>query len=289
MRDLVLNPQTRLAAGQFTKQSAQALLIEGVEGVGKGTLASHISAGLLRVNPDKLAAHPYVLRLDPEGNTISIDAIREARQFMRLRTAGSHSTRRVLIIERAERLTREAQNALLKLLEEPPTDSVIILTAVSSVILLPTIRSRLQLLHVKPIAKKDLSTHFEKQGFSADAIERAFHMSEGRPGLMNALLSGDNAHPLIGHINFAKQLLALPVFERLQKVDDIAKDKAGIVTFLQASALICYSALVQASNKQHIKQVKHWHHSLQAIALAERALAANAQPKLCLTNLMLSL
>ena len=82
--------------------------------------------------------------LDPEssGNSIGIDAVREIKNFLSQRP--NASTRRTLIIDDAVLMTTEAQNAILKITEEPPASSLLILIASDTEGLLPTILSRLQ-------------------------------------------------------------------------------------------------------------------------------------------------
>ncbi len=77
-----------------------------------------------------------------EGNTIGIDAVREAKNFLWQRP--NASPRRTLIIDDAELLTIEAQNALLRITEEPPVSSLLVLITSDPERILGTIRSRLQ-------------------------------------------------------------------------------------------------------------------------------------------------
>jgi len=288
MRDLILHPQTKLAVNRFISKPSHAILLEGAEGAGKGALATHITAEILKVDTTKIISYPFFRHLGPNNNAISIDAIRDVQRFMRLKTLGDQLIRRILIIEQADRLTIEAQNALLKLLEEPPMDTIIILTTVSAVTLLPTTRSRVQAIHIKTPSQESLMDYFAAKDFKETAIRKAFYISEGQVGLMHALLVADTSHPLVEHINIAKQLLAGSLFERLQGIDKFTKDKSSTTNLLQALVLVCHAALTQASSKHQTKQLRRWHRSLQKVTQIQRALAANANPKLYLTDLMLN-
>lgn len=137
-----------------------ALLISGKEGIGKAAFAWHIAAMQLCEQPQKtlpcqqcaachlLAAHshPNLWRLSvaEDEKTLKIDAIREAMTF--LQGTSSRMGPNIVLIETAERMPAGAANALLKTLEEPPTNSLLILITAFPGQLLPTIRSRCQQL-----------------------------------------------------------------------------------------------------------------------------------------------
>lgn len=286
---LVLHSQTKHAISQFIGHPKHALLLEGLEGMGKGTAGEYIASEILKIPIDKLAQYPYYLHITPDGNSISIDTIRGARRFMHLRTLGTQELRRILMIEQAQALTIEAQNAFLKLLEEPPADTVIILTATSATKLLPTLRSRLQTIHINTPPEPAMREHFAQLGFSAADIGRAYHISQGHPGLMHALLEHDSSHELVTQIEVAKKLLGEPLINRLGRVDELAKHKESLGGLMHALELVCHAALVQASERAQTAQVKRWHHSLAKLADTQRAYAANANTKLLLSDLLLNL
>src|SRR5947209_282810 len=129
MPGLLLHAKTAEATERFLTQPAHALLIQGQFGAGKVTLARHIAARVLGVSDQELSNYPYIKIVSPVHKSISIEAVRGLHEFMRLKTTGRAEIRRVVIVEDAHNLTTEAQNAFLKLLEEPPSDTVIILTA----------------------------------------------------------------------------------------------------------------------------------------------------------------
>ena len=143
-------------------------LITGAEGVGKATLAYRFARFLLSSHKSKLAKNLYVPPTDPafkkiaagghndlkiiaagdnekkKTDTIGVEEIRALLPFMRL-TAGQEGWR-IVIIDGADQMNRNAQNALLKVLEEPGENSIIMLLAENTGALLPTIRSRCRLL-----------------------------------------------------------------------------------------------------------------------------------------------
>lgn len=286
--ELLLHDQTRANLDRFLAAPRHGLLIIGPHGAGKPTLAQIIIASLLKVPPTKLAHQPYFRHLQPSKGTISIDAVRNIQDFLRLKSPGRQTWRRAILIEDAGSLTTEAQNALLKILEEPPQDTVIILTA-SGRSLLPTITSRLQQLVVRAPTQLQSQTYFSQQGHPPSAITKAYHLSKGQAGLMTSLLTDQQAHPLNQQIGLAKQLLAQTSFERLVQVDKLVKQKIDLPSLLWAMQRVADAALAQAAHKQNSKQVRYWQTLLTEVLAAQQNLASHPQPKLLLTNLALSM
>lgn len=170
-----------------------AWLITGPEGVGKATLAWRMARFLLTApdpaqaggglfgdvpvlpeNLDVAPDHPVARRLlalseprllvlrravnDKTGKLsaeITIDEVRRLNHFFAL--SAVDGGRRVVIVDAADELNRNAANGILKLLEEPPQDAVILLVAHQPARLLPTIRSRCRQLRLGPLGQADLA------------------------------------------------------------------------------------------------------------------------------------
>ncbi|MCE5335564.1 MAG: DNA polymerase III subunit delta' [Desulfobacteraceae bacterium] len=94
--------------------------------------------------------HPDLLRVRSEGAYIKIEQIRELRERVRFRPFEGRY--RIVIIEDAQKLREEAANAVLKILEEPPSGNIFILIAPESQMLLPTIVSRCCHVRFQPLA-----------------------------------------------------------------------------------------------------------------------------------------
>jgi DNA polymerase III, delta subunit len=282
MNGLVLHPVTEAALNGFLQQPGQSLILAGPSGSGKAALALSVTSTVLGIETDRFAEYPYKSVIVPEGTSIGIDAVRTLEHFFSLKVPGQAAYNRAVIIEQAQLLTIEAQNALLKLLEEPPAGTILILAVDNEQNLLPTIRSRAPVVAVKRPGRQRLEAFFADQHESA-AVVQALAVSGGLPGLMQALLA-DTDHPLLLATQKARQLLSQTPYERLLLVDELSKQRqlARDVTFiLQQMAHISLQTAPP-------DKAKRWQAVLQASYQAGEALAGNAQPKLALTDLMLS-
>ncbi len=286
MNELLLHTKTRQSLEQVADSGAHATLLVGELGAGKHTIAVSLATQMLGVNADSA---PYFLNIAAEGKSIGIEQVRELQKFLQLKTAGSAKTRRVIVIDDGDTMTVEAQNALLKLLEESPDDTALILTAHKPHQLRPTIHSRVQTVNVLPPLKDDVIGYFLGKGFNGTDIERAMLVSNGQVGLMTALLEDATDHVLATHITTAKKLYGMSAFERLTKVDEISKDKETLQDLLFACKRICVGALEQAAIKQQTTAVKTWHKQLKLIVNAESSLKHNPNTKLLLTDLFVSM
>lgn len=287
MDKLVLHEHTREQVAQYLAQPSHALLLVGPDGIGKYTLAMHIVLQLLDMPEDKAGAAVKLISPD-EKNTISIESIRELQRFLQLKTLGKKSLRRAVIIEHAQRMTTEAQNAFLKILEEPPQDTVLVLTADNQRALLPTIMSRAQSITVNTPPEQPLREYFAASKDAA-SVNQAYFLSGGLPGLMSALLGGDSEHPLLAGVAEAKAILQKQTFERLAMVEPLSKQKESAKYVLTALQHIAQTGLEQAAKKEDTAKIKQWHHILKVSSNALKALGQNANAKLVLSDMMLKL
>jgi len=283
MSDLVIHPYTEKQLKLFAERPSHTLLLAGPTGSGKLTLAIQLASNVLGLQAAAFADYPYKLVVSSEDGKIGIDTIRELDGFLSLKVPRQADYNRAVIIENAQGLGLEAQNALLKTLEEPPAGVLIILTVDSEQSLLPTIRSRAQSITVKRPEKAQLELFFGSQ-FDQNATAQAYAVSAGLPGLMKALLQ-EADHPLLQATDYARRLLSQSAYERLLVADELSKQKqlaADVAFILQQMAHV---SLQSADNARG----KRWQAIMEAGYQASEALAANAQPKLAVVNLMLNL
>jgi DNA polymerase-3 subunit delta' len=171
---------------------AHAYLFYGMEGVGKRTVASVFARALNCHGTDPpcdvctscLKAehnnHPNIIRIIAEGQFIKIDAVKEIRAAMAFRPEGG---KRVFILQDADRMNAPAANALLKTLEEPSADNILILTTARPHALPITILSRCQALRFSPLRQTEVARFLrEKKGVSAGEAEAIAAASLGSIG-----------------------------------------------------------------------------------------------------------
>jgi RecA/RadA recombinase len=258
-------------------------LLVGPKGTGKRTVADHLIKEIIKTG--SITDYPYGKVITSEdGKAIGIETVRELEHFLSLKVPSSAQVNRFIIFEDAHLLTHEAQNALLKTLEEPPRGSIIIMTSSHEQALLPTIRSRTQILQVSRPSQQAVNEYFARQGHAPDSVKRVAAISGGLPGLMHTLLT-DEEHPLAQATDYARQLLSKTTYDRLLMVDELSKNKS---LALDACFILQQMAHVSLQKAEGAAS-KKWQGIMQAAYDASERLTQNAQPKLVLDNLMLHL
>ncbi|WP_457640630.1 DNA polymerase III subunit delta' [Persephonella sp.] len=136
-----------------------------------------------------LTPHPDLKIISPENNKeIKINQIREAIQFLKLKSKKG----KVIIIEKAEKMNTEASNAVLKTLEEPPENSLIILTTSNQNAILPTILSRCKKIKFKPLKKEDIFNLLKLKGVEENKAKILTALSEGSMCLPAKIMENEN-------------------------------------------------------------------------------------------------
>jgi DNA polymerase-3 subunit delta' len=207
-----------------------AWLIGGQEGIGKATLAYRFArwllAGARTADLSVEASNPVFRRVAADTHAdlltierrfdekrkkmqgeIVIDTVHEVGRFLRL-TAGEGGWR-VVVVDGAEDMNRNAANALLKLLEEPPKQAILLLVSHAPGRLLPTIRSRCRSINLAPLAEADVDSLLAAQvpELSPEDRSKITRLAEGSVGRALTLAAEDG----VAMAALVDEALAAPV------------------------------------------------------------------------------
>ena len=185
---------------------SHAYILSGPAGSGRRTLAGLLAAALVcegggdapclscpHCRKVLAGIHPDVIRAGADGRDLTVAQVRALRAdaYIRPNEAG----RKVYILENAQTMNASAQNAMLKLLEEGPGYAAFLLLTDNADALLPTVRSRCQVLSLTPVTRREaldwLTGRFP--GRPVAELEAAADRSEGLLGLAVSLLEGQAA------------------------------------------------------------------------------------------------
>lgn len=166
-----------------TKKIAHSYIFLGIEGIGKKVIANEFAKRILCLNDEANCKtcksciefegenHPDFNLISPDGKNIKIDQIREFQAKVYEKPV--ISTKKVYIIDNADLMTKEAQNCLLKTLEEPPSYVVIILIVSNENKLLNTIKSRCIKMVFEKLTNEELKKYLNNEDIESSILNRA--------------------------------------------------------------------------------------------------------------------
>jgi DNA polymerase-3 subunit gamma/tau len=195
------------------RQISHAYLFTGPKGVGKTSIARILAHEINDLKYDDDSTHIDIIEIDAASNR-RIDEIRELRE--RVYVAPSEAKYKVYIIDEVHMLTKEAFNALLKTLEEPPAHVVFILATTDSHKLPETIISRTQRFSFKPIQTHEIAAQLkqiakdEKIKISDDALDLIGEHGQGSLRDSISLLDQARSQDKEIDVNAITQILGLP-------------------------------------------------------------------------------
>ena len=233
--------ESSLAGGRVS----HAYLFSGPEGTGKSVLAlefaRHLTGSVVGSSN-----HPDILVTEPEGVTFKIDQARWVQRELSMKPLSA--ARRVAIIKRAEKMTDEAANSLLKVLEDPPAGSVLILLTSNLHAVLPTIVSRCQVIPFRPALAGDIEGFLVSKGVLPQRARAAAALSQGIIGRALALAFEEG--PGKGRALAARCLSASDQADPFEKALRFPGDRSEIADVLSFAAWIFRDAIALASGAE---------------------------------------
>ncbi len=232
---------------------SQAYIISGEKGSGKKMMAEAFAAYLLcRHEPRGGDAcgecpscrklehgnHPDVIYVTHEKTQITVDDIRE-QVTGTVDIRPYESEKKVYIIDEAQKMNIEAQNAILKTLENPPDYVVILLLTENAWAFLPTILSRCVRLDLKPLPEKTIEKYLMSQNQLPDYMARLYAMfAQGNLGkAVTAATDEEFRSRRAAVVDLAKGIAGEPYYSYAQKAENVAADKEGADEYLDLLSL----------------------------------------------------
>ncbi|MCX7822140.1 MAG: DNA polymerase III subunit delta' [Syntrophobacterales bacterium] len=275
-----------------------AILLTGREGIGKTAFALEVAKVLLceKRSDSALACgtcgscrkvealiHPDLIMVRAEGNVIKINQVRAIIEETSYRVRGGHF--RVIIIEEAEKLSDEASNALLKILEEPPTGNIFLLTSSRYYQLLPTIRSRCCKISLQPVPTNELLRVAEERlTLSKEEILSYVLLANGSHSKLMELLKAGTPSPWVTVSLRVKTIREVPMWKFFTEITrwlEEHQDLEALLRYLKSWLVIIIRKHEEASPRHIDKYLDFF----ETIEEAEQSLRFNVNKTLLLEEI----
>lgn len=240
---------------------SHAHLIVGPDGIGKSLVASEFATKILGKENNR--DYVDIVNYRPNKASFGVDEVREIIEEVSKRPY--EGDKKVIIIHEGDKLTIQAQNALLKTIEEPPYGVYIIMLSQSLEVLLDTIRSRCQIYKLTPLSNEEMEKFLATiENQDPEKLKVALAYSEGIPGRAEKILYDEQLallrdiivkllFDLIEHNNY----LVLEFEEKLSKYKDNKEDILNIITLFVRDIMIYkeISSTDKVINKDKINDI----------------------------------
>jgi DNA polymerase III delta prime subunit len=276
MPNVYIHSSTQQHLDSITRDLPQSIVLTGPEGVGLSAAVSYIA--------DKLQAKPiYILpekdeKTDIEKGTITVDIIRRLYAMTKTIETG----KRLIVIDYAERMATQAQNAFLKLLEEPGANTHFILLTHATSKLLPTIQSRVQITEVNPISLTQSESLLDELKVT-DTQKRAqlLFIAAGLPALLTVLSTDEKLFEARAQIiRDARAYLQGSAYNRLTLALAYKDNRQGALTLLLDAMRLLQGSLKTGQNPDQVKKIS-------LLLKAHERIEANGNVRLQLASVVL--
>ena len=268
-------------------KNSHSYIFWGIEGIGKKLIAKEFAKNILCLEQQKECNcksciefdsnnNPDFQLIEPNEGKVKIEQIREMQR--KVAEKPIISTKKVYIIDNADTMTTEAQNCLLKTLEEPPEYITIILICTNEDNLLSTIKSRCTRMHFESVDTEEVRKYIIQNYPDQEISENIINLSQGSIGKAIKLNQNKNIYENIEKILLSMQ--SKDLIEIVQMSEEIYKTKEEINSILDYMNVI----LLKLS-KQNIKYIR----CIEIVEQTKKRLKANSNYDMCIDNLLFNM
>ncbi len=279
--ETLMHPSTKLLVDSLIRNPANSIGFNGPNNSGKLQIAEYMCRKIL-----KLSGNEFDFKVDifNSGEQSGIDDIRDLKKKLAIKAQTEQGGfGRAVIFEDFHKISIPAQNSILKLLEEPPNDTILILLVDTKKSILPTIVSRLQWVDVLPLDLKTLEKKYGSQ-YEMNEIKQAYLLSDGYIASFEDMLQGEKNTLKIA-VKDVKEMLKLKRFERISKIESILNSHdyspEDFLTALQKIYLTLLHKEIENGGKFQRRVLI----GLDNINKTKESLKYNSNQKLVFTNL----
>lgn len=277
----------KLQKGIELKKVSHSYMFVGTDGIGKKMFAKELSKALMCLNEnascckcksciefDSGNSTDYFYIEPQESKSIKIDQIREMQKTTIEKPI--IAKRKTYIINDADKMTKEAQNCLLKTLEEPPEYVTIILIGVNENSFLSTIKSRCTIIHFNELKKDELKRYLQKENIELE--EEMLDLAEG--SIKQVLKLKQNEEMYKNIYGIFKNIAKINPIDLVKKADILYKSKDEILEVLGS-----INIMLLKLSYQNINYAK----CIDIVEDTKRRLLANSNFDMCIDNMLFSI
>lgn len=251
MKNLSLNPDTFRQLSSLAKKPPHATIILGENGSDFDQAIKIIAK--MSITPPFVISPEKNGVIDEQNGSIGVEAIRNLYEL----TGSKSQTARFFVFYGAEKMTHQAQNALLKLLEEPGESVKFVLVCRSAANLLPTIRSRAQKIKLAKTTLAQSTDLIESLGIEDDTkTKQILFIARGLPLEITKLAQNNDYFSIrLGTMQLAKDLVQAKPYEKLIKISEVKDDRGLALLLLDDVCRILETLATQNASEDVLKRI----------------------------------